>query len=177
MSLVEEIEHHPETGYKLTAIFDEPTSDRIAPAYAHYYKGGLEEAVKMAQQGDIEVLFIALPVSANDRIDVILKALGDSTVDVHLIPDIFTYNLLQSRMGTVGEIQTISVYESPMKGGSSLLKRVEDLVLASLILCIIAIPMLIIATAVKLTSKGPAIFKQNRYGMDGKKSKFGNFDP
>ena len=175
MSLVEEIEHHPETGYKLTAIFDEPTSDRIAPAYAHYYKGGLEEAVKMAQQGDIEVLFIALPVSANDRIDVILKALGDSTVDVHLIPDIFTYNLLQSRMGTVGEIQTISVYESPMKGGSSLLKRVEDLVLASLILCIIAIPMLIIATAVKLTSKGPAIFKQNRYGMDGKKIKIWKF--
>ena len=175
MSLVEEIEHHPETGYKLTAIFDEPTSDRIAPAYANYYKGGLEEAVKMAQQGDIEVLFIALPVSANDRIDVILKALGDSTVDVHLIPDIFTYNLLQSRMGTVGEMQTISVYESPMKGGSSLLKRVEDLVLASLILCIIAIPMLIIATAVKLTSKDPAIFKQNRYGMDGKKIKIWKF--
>jgi putative colanic acid biosynthesis UDP-glucose lipid carrier transferase len=104
-----------------------------------------------------------------------LKALGDTTVDVHLIPDMFTYNLLHARMGHVGEMQTISVYDSPMKGGSSLLKRVEDIALASIILCIIAIPMLIIAVAIKMTSKGPAIFKQNRYGMDGKKIKIWKF--
>jgi putative colanic acid biosynthesis UDP-glucose lipid carrier transferase len=94
----------------------------------------------------------------NVRIDDILKELGDTTVEVNLIPDIFTYNLLHTRMGHVGEMQTISVYECPMKGGSLLLKRIEDLILASLILCIIATPMLIIATAIKLTSKGTAIF-------------------
>jgi putative colanic acid biosynthesis UDP-glucose lipid carrier transferase len=175
LSLVKDIEHHPETGYKLTAIFDERTVDRIDPAYAHYYKGGLEEGVKMAQQGEIEILFIALPMSANVRIDGILKVLGDSTIDVHIIPDMFTYNLLHARMGLVGSTQTISVYDSPMKGGSSLLKRMEDIVLAGIILCIIVIPMLIIAIAVKLTSKGPVIFKQNRYGMDGKKIKIWKF--
>ncbi|MFT6989701.1 MAG: putative colanic acid biosynthesis UDP-glucose lipid carrier transferase [Paraglaciecola sp.] len=175
LSLIKEIEHHPETGYKLTAIFDERSVDRIDPAYAHYYKGGLEKAVKLAQQGEIEILFIALPMTANVRIDSILKALGDTTVDVHLIPDMFTYNLLHARMGHVGGMQTISVYDSPMKGGSSLLKRMEDIVLASITLCIIAIPMLFIAAAIKLTSKGPAIFKQNRYGMDGKKIKIWKF--
>lgn len=175
LSLVKEIEHHPETGYKLTAIFDERTLDRIDSDYVHYYKGGVDEGVKMAEQGDIDILFIALPMSSNARIDEILKVLGDTTVDVHIIPDMFTYNLLQSRMGTVGEMQTISVYDSPMKGGSSLLKRAEDIVLASLILCIIAIPMLIIATAIKLTTQGPAIFKQDRYGMDGKKIKIWKF--
>jgi putative colanic acid biosynthesis UDP-glucose lipid carrier transferase len=175
LSLIKEIEHHPETGYKLTAIFDERSVDRIDPSYAHYYKGGLEKAVILAQQGEIDILFIALPMTANVRIDTILKALGDTTVDVHLIPDMFTYNLLHARMGHVGEMQTISVYDSPMKGGSSLLKRMEDIALASIILCIIAIPMLIIAAAVKLTSTGPAIFKQNRYGMDGKKIKIWKF--
>jgi putative colanic acid biosynthesis UDP-glucose lipid carrier transferase len=114
-------------------------------------------------------------MSANVRIDSILKVLGDSTVDVHIIPDMFTYNLLQARMGLVGSTQTISVYDSPMKGGSSLLKRIEDIVLASIILCIIVIPMLIISIVVKLTSKGPVIFKQNRYGMDGKKIKIWKF--
>jgi putative colanic acid biosynthesis UDP-glucose lipid carrier transferase len=175
LSLIKEIEHHPETGYKLTAIFDERSVDRIDPSYAHYYKGGLEKAVILAQQGEIEILFIALPMTANVRIDSILKVLGDTTVDVHLIPDMFTYNLLHARMGHVGEMQTISVYDSPMKGGSSLLKRMEDIVLASIILCIIAIPMLIIAAAIKMTSTGPAIFKQNRYGMDGKKIKIWKF--
>jgi putative colanic acid biosynthesis UDP-glucose lipid carrier transferase len=69
LSLIKEIEHHPETGYKLTAIFDERSVDRIDPSYAHYYKGGLEKAVKLAQQGEIEILFIALPMTANVRID------------------------------------------------------------------------------------------------------------
>jgi putative colanic acid biosynthesis UDP-glucose lipid carrier transferase len=175
LSLLKEIEHHPETGYKLTAVFDERTPDRLNSDYIHYYKGGIQEGVKMAVQGDIEILFIALPMSSNDRIDSILKVLGDTIVDVHVVPDKFTFNLLQSRMSTVGEMQTISVYDSPMKGGSSLLKRAEDLVLASLILCIIAIPMIIIALVVKLSSKGPAIFKQDRYGMDGKKIKIWKF--
>lgn len=175
LSLIKEIEHHPETGYKLDAVFDERTKDRLDPDYAHYYKGGMEDAVKMAQDGKIEILFIALPMSANIRIDKVLKILGNTTVDVHLIPDLFTFNLLHARMGHVGGMQTISVYDSPMKGGSSALKRIEDIVLASLILCVIALPMLIIAAAIKLTSKGPVIFKQHRYGMDGKKIKIWKF--
>ncbi len=175
ITLINEIQHHPETGYKLTAIFDERSADRLNPGYEHYYKGGIDEGVKMAQRGEIEILFIALPMSANARIDKILKVLGDTTVDVHLIPDTFTYNLLHARMGHVGEMQTISVYDSPMKGGSSLLKRAEDIILASIILCIIAIPVLVIAAAIKLTSKGPAIFKQDRYGMDGIKIRIWKF--
>jgi len=88
---------------------------------------------------------------------------------VHLIPDFFIYNLLHARIGQVGDIQTVSVYDTPMRGGWSFLKRLEDLVLASLILVVIAIPMLFIAIGVKLTSPGPVFFKQNRYGLDGRK--------
>ncbi len=175
LDLAKEVKGHPETGYKLNAVFDERSKDRIDPEYLDIYKGGLDEAVAMAQAGEIEILFIALPMSANGRIDKVLKILGDSTVDVHLIPDLFTFNLLHARMGHVGGMQTISVYDSPMKGGSSALKRIEDIILASLILCIIAIPMLIISVAIKLTSKGPIIFKQDRYGMDGKKIKIWKF--
>jgi putative colanic acid biosynthesis UDP-glucose lipid carrier transferase len=54
----------------------------------------------MARKGDIEILFIALPMSDNIRIANILKVLGDTTVVVHIVPDMFTYNLLQARMAT-----------------------------------------------------------------------------
>lgn len=175
LQLVEEIEQHPEIGYKLVAIFDERGPDRIEPKYQKYLQGGVDEALKMAQEGNIEILFIALPMHSYERINSILKILGDTTVDVHIIPDLFIYNLLHARMGHVGEMQTISVYDSPMKGGYSIMKRIEDIVLASVILCIIALPMLIIAAAIKLTSKGPVIFKQNRYGMDGKQIKIYKF--
>lgn len=175
IDLYNEIQHHPETGYKISAIFDERATDRIEEKYHHYLKGGIDEAVQLAREGKIEVLFIGLPMQATDRINGILKALGDTTVDVHILPDMFTYNLLHARMGHVGEMQTISIYDSPMKGGYSAIKRIEDVVLASVILTIIAIPMLFIAAAVKLTSKGPVIFKQGRYGMDGKKIKIYKF--
>jgi putative colanic acid biosysnthesis UDP-glucose lipid carrier transferase len=175
LELVEEIETHPEIGYKLLAIFDERTPERIDEKYHHLMRGGIAEGVKMAKEGKIEILFIALPMHSYDRINAILKALGDTTVDVHIIPDLFIYNLLHARMGHVGEMQTISVYDSPMKGGYSIMKRIEDVTLSSIILCIIAIPMVIIAAAIKLTSKGPVIFKQDRYGMDGKKIKIYKF--
>ena len=175
ISLIKEINTHTETGYKLSAVYDERAKDRIEQDYADYYQGGIESAVLAAQSGKFEILFVALPMSAKVRIDKVLKALGDTTVDVHIIPDLFTFNLLHARMSHVGEIQTISVYDSPMKGGYSMLKRIEDLVLASIILCIIALPMLAIAIAIKLTSKGPVIFKQHRYGVDGKKIKIWKF--
>jgi putative colanic acid biosynthesis UDP-glucose lipid carrier transferase len=172
LSLFNEIEHHPEAVYKLTAIFDDRSINRIAPAHAHYYEDGLEQAIEMALKSDIKILFFfALPMSNNVRIDNVIKLLGCFTVEVDIIPDMFTYNLLQARMDHVCEIQTISVYDSSMKGASSLLKRLGDIAL----LRIIAIPMLIIAKAVKMTSIVPVIFKQNRYGMDGKKIKILKF--
>ena len=175
IDLYNEIQNHPETGYKITAIFDERTADRVDEKYHNYLQGGIEQAVKMAQEGKLEVLFIGLPMQATERINSVLKALGDTTVDVHILPDLFTYNLLHARMGHVGEMQTISIYDSPMKGGYQVMKRLEDITLSVGILALIAIPMLIIAAAIKLTSKGPVIFKQDRYGMDGKKIKIYKF--
>lgn len=175
MDLAHEIINYPESGYKLTAVFDERDPARLDHKYINKLAGGIAEGVKMAQEGKLEILFIALPLTNKERIENILKALGDTTVDVHIVPDVFTFNLLHSRMGHVGEVQTISIYDSPMRGGYSIMKRMEDVFLALSILTIIAIPMLCIAIGIKLTSKGPVLFKQDRYGMDGKKIKVWKF--
>ena len=78
------------------------------------------------------------------------------------------YSLLNSRWQTVGNVQALSIYDTPFQGANDVLKRIEDVVVSSIILAFLAIPMLCIAAAVRLTSKGPAIFKQKRYGLDGK---------
>ena len=175
IDLANEIINYPESGYKLTAVFDERDPVRLDHNYIDRLEGGIAEGVKMAQQGKLEILFVALPLTNKERIENILKALGDTTVDVHIVPDVFTFNLLHSRMGHVGEVQTISVYDSPMRGGYSIMKRMEDVFLSLTILGIIAIPMLCIALGIKLTSRGPVLFKQDRYGMDGKKIKVWKF--
>lgn len=175
IDLANEIINYPESGYKLTAVFDERDPARLDHKYIDRLEGGIAEGVKMAQEGKLEILFVALPLTNKQRIENILKALGDTTVDVHIVPDVFTFNLLHSRMGHVGEVQTISIYDSPMRGGYSIMKRMEDVFLSLTILGIIAIPMLCIALGIKLTSRGPVLFKQDRYGMDGKKIKVWKF--
>jgi putative colanic acid biosysnthesis UDP-glucose lipid carrier transferase len=112
-------------------------------------------------------VFIALPMSAEDTIVRLVDALSDSSTPVHIIPDLFTFNLMNARMTRIGSIPAISVFDSPHDDLSAVLKRVEDVVLASVILLLISPLMLLIAVAIKLSSSGPVFFRQRRYGVGG----------
>lgn len=168
VQLANEFALHPETGFSLEAFFDDRDDQRMSSEYRNMLSGNIEKGVELTRTGSFDVVYIALPLAAQARIDSILRILGDTTVDVHLVPDFFTYNLLNARLSHVGATQTISIYESPMKGLSSLFKRIEDIIGASMILSVIAIPMLIISILIKIDSAGPVFFKQKRYGLSGK---------
>ena len=173
--LAQQILDNPETGYRLTAVFDDRVPERIEKTYHAWLKGTIEEGVERAKSNEFDVVYIALPMIAEERITHILQLLGDTTANVQLVPDLFVYTLMNASMSHIGNIQTISLYDNPMRGGNAALKRFEDVIFSLGILTIIAIPLLIIAIAVKVTSKGPVIFKQNRYGLDGKKIKVYKF--
>src|SRR5690606_6049825 len=79
----------------------------------------------------------------------------------------FITDLMQGRIDSVGDMPVISVCETPFTGVNGMLKRISDIVLSSLILLLISPVMLAIAAAIKLTSPGPVIFKQRRYGLNG----------
>jgi len=173
--LAKELVHHPETGFILKGFYDDRDCSRLSQDYISHIKGGVDKGVELARLGEFDVVYIALPLVAQPRIQSILLALGDTTVDVHIVPDFFSYHLLHSRLAHVGNTQTISVYESPLNGLSSLAKRLEDIIGSTLILAIIAVPMLIIAGLIKLDSRGPVLFKQQRYGLCGKPIKVWKF--
>jgi len=173
--LAKQVLENPETGYRLTAIYDDRTDDRVAGTYHEYLDGSIAEGVNKARNNEFDAVYIALPITAEKRIKQILFLLGDTTANVQLVPDLFIYSLMKASMSHVGEIQTISVYDNPMRGASAILKRVEDILLSLSILTIIFIPMIAIAATIKLTSRGPVLFKQNRYGLDGKSIKVWKF--
>lgn len=106
---------------------------------------------------------------ANERIASLLNQFSDTTANTYLIPDFFTYNLLHSRWDQIGQVQTLSVFDTPFAGVSSWIKRLEDIIFSSLILLLISPILIAIAIGIKATSKGPVIFKQHRYGLDGRK--------
>ncbi len=115
----------------------------------------------------INRIYISLPMASQPRILSILEDLKDTTVSIYFVPDMFVTDLIQSKPTVLCGIPVISVCETPFQGFNGLLKRGSDLVLSSLILVCLSPILLGIAVAVKLSSPGPVIFKQRRYGQDG----------
>ncbi|TKB51975.1 undecaprenyl-phosphate glucose phosphotransferase [Ferrimonas aestuarii] len=171
IALAKNLEENPQLGIRLVGFFDDRAPERIEveDEQGKALLGNVDYAIKLAKSGALDVLYIAMPMRAEKRINEILIDCSDSTAAIHILPDFFIYNLLHARWHEVGEIQTLSVYDFPLDGLSSWLKRVEDIALSCAILTLVSIPMLLISIGIKLTSPGPVLFKQYRYGLDGRK--------
>ncbi|WP_395341923.1 undecaprenyl-phosphate glucose phosphotransferase [Ningiella sp. W23] len=173
--LAREAQNNPEIGYKLNAIYDDRKISRLDPDYHYMIKGDVAAGVEAARNNEFDVIYIALPIQAQHRIQGMLEAFGDTTATVHVVPDLFMYCLMHGQMAHLGNVQTISVYDNPMSGGIAVIKRLEDIVLSTIALILLAIPLLAISLAIKCTSRGPIIFKQDRYGLNGRKIKVWKF--
>jgi putative colanic acid biosysnthesis UDP-glucose lipid carrier transferase len=129
--------------------------------------GGLKDVHHYVVSEHIKVVYIALSMTEQSRIHFLLDELRDTTVSLYYLPDVFMYDMIQSRFFTTEGIPLISLCESPFIGKKAIIKRLSDLILASLILILISPLLALIAIGVKLSSTGPIIFKQLRYGLDG----------
>ena len=157
-------------GYNFIGFFDDRTEadERIPKELVGSIKGSFDDVIKSACARQIDVLYIALPLAAEQRIITLLDELSDSAIAVHIIPNFFIYNILHARWHNIGPYQALSIYDTPFYGAGSLVKKAEDMIVASIIVALTSLPMLLIAIAIKLTSPGPVIFKQKRYGINGK---------
>lgn len=160
----------PQAGMKIIGWFDDrdPQGMRASEVPGDQILGDLEELVAQAKEGRFDRVYLAFPLAATERVKLLIQRLSDTTVSVYIIPDFFTFNLLNSRMLNLGRFAAISVFELPYNETDWYLKRGFDVAFSLAFLAVAGIPMLAIAAAVKLTSPGPAIFKQQRYGIDGK---------
>jgi putative colanic acid biosynthesis UDP-glucose lipid carrier transferase len=129
--------------------------------------GSMAELPAYARKHNISTIFISQPISAQPRIRKLLDDLQDTTASIYFLPDIYVFDLIQARFDNVAGVPVVAICETPFTGINSAIKRVSDIVLASIILLMLLPVMLVIAAAIKLTSPGPAIFKQRRYGLDG----------
>jgi len=130
--------------------------------------GGLEKLIEQARAGEIDRIYITLPMRSEARIKWLVEQLSDTTASVYIVPDVFVFELLHARSQNINGVPTISIFDSPMTGANTVIKRLEDIILSAMILCLIAIPMLLISAVVKFSSPGPVFFRQKRYGIDGR---------
>ncbi|HHS9776370.1 TPA: undecaprenyl-phosphate glucose phosphotransferase [Raoultella ornithinolytica] len=172
INLLKGFQKEPWLGFVVKGIYDDnPVVDYDGVPYA----GSLDQLIQDARSGKIERIYIAMGMGDEKRIKELVGKLTDTTCSVLLIPDIFTFNILQSRTEEINGVPVVPLFDTPLNGINMIFKRLEDIIVSTLILILISPVLIFIALAVKLSSKGPVIFRQVRYGMDGKPIKVWKF--
>lgn len=169
LRLAEQFRADPFLGTRLVGFFDDRSRERLDTAGANQTLLGRIDALgDFVKDNRIDLIYISLPMASQPRILKLLDDLRDTTASIYFAPDIFVTDLIQGRMDQVGGMPVVAVCESPFTGVSGLIKRGSDIVLSLLILALIAPLLVAIAVGVKLSSPGPVLFRQRRYGLDGK---------
>jgi putative colanic acid biosynthesis UDP-glucose lipid carrier transferase len=168
IQLLRQFESNPYLNTRVLGFFDDRASSRLKEVGTMPMLGRMSALAEYMKYNDVEAIYLALPMAAQPRILQLLDELKDTTASIYFVPDIFMTDLIQGRLDNVGPMPVLAVCDTPFNGTAGFVKRMTDVVLSSLIL-LLASPVLIgLAIAVKLTSPGPVIFKQRRYGLDGK---------
>jgi len=166
--LAERIRTAPFLGIRVAGFFDDRSPERIGAVVPGEILGHLNQVAAYVKTHHVDLIYVTLPIASQPRILKLLDELHDTTASFYFVPDIFLFDLIQARLDTIGGIPVVAACETPFYGISGLIKRASDIVLASVILLLILPLMLAIAVGIKLSSPGPALFKQRRYGLDGK---------
>jgi len=156
-------------GVRLVGYFDERSLNhqRLTVDGPVPLVGNMDDLLARAAAGEIDIVYIALPMRAETRIKELIERLADTMVSVYFVADFAVFDFLHAQWETLSEMPVLRVIDSPFNGFNGFSKRLQDICLASLLLLILAVPMLCIAIAIRLTSPGPAIQRQLRHGLGG----------
>lgn len=123
----------------------------------------------------LDEIWVMLPLGDAQAIERTLHALRHSAAFIRLVPDLLTLRLINHGVTEVMGVPMYDVFASPMTGTNRLLKWLEDKVLSLLILMLISPVMLAVALGVKLSSKGPVFYRQERVGLNNRSFKMLKF--
>ncbi len=172
---IQTVRTYPELGLLPVAAFDDDPAKAGQDCEGVPVLGACDQAVAYVNERHVPTVFITLPLNAEKRVQQILDQFLDSPANLYIIPDIFTFQLMNLNAFQVAGTPVIALSTSPMNARKEALKRAEDLILGSLALILAAPLMLLIALAIKLDTPGPVFFRQWRYGLDGREIRIWKF--
>jgi len=152
---------------RVVGFVDDRARERLTGIDDFSVLGSIQRLPEFVKKNRIELVYLALPMVSQPRIVSLLDALRDTTASVYFVPDMFVTDLIQGRIDSVSGMPIVGVCDTPFSGVDGLVKRASDIVLSLLILALISPLLVLLALLVKLTTPGPAIFRQHRYGLDG----------
>lgn len=166
--LAERFARHSELCMAVKGFFDDRSTLRLEAPAELEVRGRLAELPEFVKRHGIDVIFISLPLRHIQRVQRLLDALDDTTVSLYYLPDVGVCDLIQARTGEILGVPVIAMRETPFSGYRGIAKRLMDLVVATVMLIVMSPLLVLIAAAIRMTSPGPVIFTQRRYGLDGR---------
>ena len=168
MELSRRLQAHNEIGVSVAGFFDDRGSDRLGCSRYAQLLGRFSDVAAFVKSRNIDVIFIAISPGQVARVRDLVRELGDTTASVYFLPDVSGFDVLQQRASELLGMPVVAMCETPFHGYRGLVKRLLDVSIASLAL-LLAMPLLIIVgILVRRDSPGPVLFRQRRYGLDGR---------
>ena len=152
----------------VAGFFDNREQGRLPVECSGRLLGGLEDVAGYVSREGVDIVYITLPMTPQPRILELISSLRDSTASIYFVPDLSVFDLVQPRFDIVDGIPVIAVCESPFYGVRGMAKRLSDIAISGLAILLLAPVFIFVALGVKLSSPGPAIYRQKRYGLDGR---------
>ena len=168
VELAKRLKKNPGMRLDVAGFFDDRSTDRLGMEIEAELLGPLADLGVYVKEHRTDVIFIALPIRHVKRVMNLLDDLRDTTASIYYVPDIFVFDLIQARSGEIQGIPVVAMCETPFYGYRGVAKRLTDIVLSVVILLLLLPLLALVAVMVKLSSPGPVIFKQRRYGLDGR---------
>ncbi len=165
--VADKIIEHRELGYQIVGFVDDRPGDHLG------YRGlpllgTIDETTEIAIREQVDHLYVALPPEQHLKAVELLEATSREFLDVKVVPDLLQVIALKARLWDLDGVPVIDVNDVPLQGINSIVKRLLDILISATLLVVLAIPLAIIAALVRMTSKGPALFRQERMGLDGR---------
>ena len=168
-ALVDRLSSYKRLGMRVAGVHLTENGDTLA-ARAHRERiVSVEEISDFVSRGAIDQIFVALPLEQSPKLREIQEYLGDEPVTLHFVPDLGELATLRGSLEEFDGMQIISLQSTPLDGWNGFLKRALDVGLGSAALVIFAPLMAVIAIAIKSTSRGPVLYRQERMGLDGRR--------
>ena len=166
--VADKILEHRELGYQIVGFVDDKASGDHLGYRGLPLLGTIEEGADIAVRESVDHLYIALPPEQHLQMLGLLDSTSRELVDVKVVPDLLQVIALRARLWDLDGVPVIDVNDVPLQGFNSIVKRAIDVVISGGGLFVLAVPLGFIALIIKLSSRGPVFYRQERMGLDGK---------